>query len=104
MEIRITNHAHEKLKERTSYSPTRLKEIVEEAYYMGKDPEDFPKRSQKYLKNVLKRSNEEHGTDVIKVFKGDIFLFCKGCLITSFPVDKTDRSKKNDCRKNKKHF
>lgn len=102
MEIIITKHAYEKLKERTNYSPTRAKEVVEEAYYCGQDPCDFQKQTRKYLENVLRRSYEEHQTDTLKVFKGDIFLFCKGYLITSFPMIKN--IVKSKPRKKKTYF
>ena len=103
MEIIITKHAYEKLKERTNYSPTRAKEVVEEAYYCGKDIKDFPKKTRAYLENVLKASTG----DCLKVLGNDIYLFGNGCLITTFPFPSkviSNKNKEGKHGKNKKDF
>lgn len=93
MTISITNHARERMKKRTNYSPTRAEEVVEEAYYCGKDIEEFDGKVKIYLKNVLQRSKDEGRGDILKVLGNDIYLFGNNCLITIFPL--SDKIRKN---------
>ena len=103
MTVLLTQHANERMKTRTNFSPTRAQEIAEKALWCGKDPSDFPKNTCRYLKNVLQRSAEGDGADTLKVLGNDCYLFCKGVLITIIPIPervrKADQKNKNSKRK-----
>lgn len=86
MTVLLTQHANERMKTRTNFSPTRAQEIAEKALWCGKDPSDFPKNTRRYLENVLRRSAEGDGADTLKVLGNDSYLFCKGVLITIIPI------------------
>ena len=83
MTVVLPHHVLDRMTARTNFSPTRAQEIAEEAYYCGRDIEDFKeKQMRRYLKNVLEGSTG----DVLKVMGNDIYLFGNGCLITIFPI------------------
>lgn len=86
-EIKVTNHAYTRMKERTGYSPSDAQKIAEKAYYCGKDIKDFKgeKEKQKYLKNVLNASHEQGRGDSIRVMGNDVYIFGGVTLITVFP-------------------
>lgn len=103
MTVLLTQHANERMKTRTNFSPTRAREIAEKALWCGKDPSDFPKNTRRYLENVLQRSAEGDGADTLKVLGNDYYLFCKGILITVIPIPekvrKADQKNKNSKRR-----
>lgn len=103
MTVLLTQHANERMKTRTNFSPTRAREIAEKALWCGKDPSDFPKNTRRYLENVLQRSAEGDGADTLKVLGNDSYLFCKGVLITVIPIPekvrKADQKNKNSKRR-----
>lgn len=105
-EIRITNHAYDRLKERTGYSPSKAREVAEKAYYCGKDISDFKKEKeiQKYLKNVLTASHEQNHGDKIRVMGNDIYLFGGVVLITVFPFPPRVAALKGKYKCNKRRF
>lgn len=80
MTITLTNHGYERMKKRTHFAPSQFLSIAEEAYYCGKDIDDFPKETRRYLKNVLEGSTG----DYLKVLGNIIYIFGNGCLITVF--------------------
>lgn len=98
MTVVLTHHALDRIKARTNFSPTRAQEIAEEAYYCGKDLDDFPKQIRKYFENVLQASSG----DTLKILGNDIYLFGNGHLITVFPFpkkvvqNKKKKGEKND--------
>lgn len=103
MTIVLTNHARERMKKRTNYSPTRAEQIAEEAYYCGKGVSDFKGKTKRYLENVLQASSG----DELRVLGNDIYLFGNGCLITTFPFPNkviSNNAKGGDYGKNKKRI
>lgn len=101
MTIVLTNHARERMKKRTNYSPTRAEQIAEEAYYCGKDIDNFDGKTKIYLQNVLQRSTDEGRGDTLKVLGNDIYIFANGILITTFPLSPKTTKNKNH---KKPHF
>lgn len=103
MTIVLTNHARERMKKRTNYSPTRAKQIAEEAYYCGKSVSDFKGKMKRYLENVLQASSG----DELRVLGNDIYLFGNGCLITIFPFPNkviSNNAEGGEHGKSKKHI
>ena len=66
-EIKVTNHAYTRMKERTGYSPSDAQKVAEKAYYCGKDIKDFKNdasiKNNKPFLNVLSLVNKEYIAD-----------------------------------------
>lgn len=86
MTILLTRHAQDRMKARTNYSPSAAQQKAEEAYWCGKNPDDFPKELAKYLNNVLQSSKDEGKGNELRVLGKDVYLFGNGYLITVFPL------------------
>ena len=106
MTIVLTHHALDRIKARTSFSPTRAREIAEEVYYCGKTIKDFKseKEKQKYLRNVLNASHEQGRGNTIRVMGNDIYIFSGTTLITVFPFPPKLTTLKNKHKHSKRRF
>lgn len=81
VEIEMTNHGYGRVKERGKLKGKKALNSARKAYSQGKEIEDFPKEAQRYLNNVLQRSDG----DTLKVWGNQIYLFGNDKLITVFP-------------------
>ena len=66
MEVQITNHAHQRFKERGySKSQQKIQNAFDKAWSGGKTIEDFKDHSQKkYLKNVEKQLSMQYNNNM----------------------------------------
>lgn len=89
MEVQITNHAHQRFKERGySKSQQKIQSAFDKAWSYGKTIEDFKDNNQKkYLKNVRDAHSSE-GVRFIRVMGNRIYLFGDDCVgITVIGID-----------------
>ena len=89
MEVQITNHAHQRFKERGySKSQQKIQNAFDKAWSCGRTIEDFKDHNQKkYLKHVRDAHSSE-GARVIRVMGNRIYLFGDNCIgITVIGID-----------------
>lgn len=103
MEVQITNHAHQRFKERGySKSQQKIQNAFDKAWSCGKTIEDFKDHSQKkYLKNVRDAHSSE-GARFIRVMGNRIYLFGDDCVgITVIGIDSKYFCKREKWRESK---
>lgn len=103
MEVQITNHAHQRFKERGySKSQQKIQNAFDKAWSYGKTIEDFNDHNQKkYLKNVRDAHSSE-GVRFIRVMGNRIYLFGGDCVgITVIGIDSKYFSKRAKWREAK---
>lgn len=89
MEVQITNHAHQRFKERGyAKSQQKIQNAFDKAWNCGKTIEDFNDNNQKkYLKNV-RDAHSSKGVRFIRVMGNRIYLFGDDCVgITVIGID-----------------
>lgn len=102
VDIIITNHANERIKERVGIKSQRAKEAyVMKAYYEGLREKDCSGAS---LKLIQRRKRDEFTDRDLVLYRDQIFVFDGHSLVTVLPVD-YDYLKimnKARCKRNKK--
>lgn len=78
----LTEHGVKRTKERVGIKGEKTAEYIQRAFWKGKTPEDFDKRTKKFLENTLCKSRGNN----IRVYGNDIFIFADDTLITTFPM------------------
>ena len=99
--VLLSEHGHERCKERINIHGGKALIRAEKAYYVGKSIEEVcDKVLARYLKNVLEAS----GGDDLKVLGNDIYIFGNRRLITVFPIPQKIIQRNNNSKRRKVYY
>lgn len=93
MDVKITEHAYERGKERLSLKHDSLDRLAETAYHTGLKHSETKGKLRKYIDKLWFTNQTANN---IKIYGENIFIFSKNLLITVYQLP-------NDLRKYIKH-
>ena len=104
MELLLTKHAQQRMKERVGIkSVERMYQMAARAFEKGISPDNTD--CQMILKSFEKVDREKYPGRDLRMYNDQIYVFCNNWLLTVLPVDNVlrKRMEKKRCKINKKN-